>query len=236
METCSVKPLTGLGRRRFVFVFLLLVIFATSVLGQGWPTLTDSTTFADIRQHFEQYWADKTPEKGSGWKVYKRWEWYWESRLMPDGRLPPAGYNDQEFRAYLNKHPEVNAESSAANWTSEGPTNSNSGYFGLGRVNCMAFDPNSSNTMWAGTPAGGLWKTTNGGTTWIPLTDNNIAVLGITAIAVHPTDPNTIYIATGDGFGSATYSTGVLKTTNGGTSTILLAATSVGLYRTTNSG
>ncbi|MBK6783817.1 MAG: hypothetical protein IPG79_08635 [Saprospiraceae bacterium] len=41
-------------------------------------------------------------------------------------------------------------------------------------------------------------------------------MLGVSSIVVHPTTPNIMYIATGDGDGSDTYSVGILKSTDGG--------------------
>ena len=46
------------------------------------------------------------------------------------------------------------------------------GYAGIGRINRIAFHPTNSNTIFACTAGGGLWKTTDGGTSWNPLTDN----------------------------------------------------------------
>ena len=130
-----------------------------------------------------------------------------------------------------------------------------------GRVNVIAFHPTNTSTIFAGTPSGGLWKTTNDGASWFPLTDG-IPSLGVSGIAVHNSDGNIIYILTGDGNGSHSYSTGVLKSTDGGfnwTSTglvfdvrnlergfrlimhpfvsdILIAATTDGIYRTIDGG
>jgi hypothetical protein len=42
---------------------------------------------------------------------------------------------------------------------------------GIGRVNVIAFHPTDQNTIYVGTPAGGLWRTTNEGSSWTPLTD-----------------------------------------------------------------
>jgi hypothetical protein len=52
--------------------------------------------------------------------------------------------------------------------------------------------------LFAGTPGGGIWKTTNGGTTWTPLTDKQ-ATLSISSLAYDPTDPtrNTLIAGTG---------------------------------------
>jgi hypothetical protein len=117
------------------------------------------------------------------------------------------------------------------------------------------------NTLWVGLPSGGIWKTTNNGGSWTPLSDG-LPTIGVSGIAIHPTDPNIIWILTGDGDAADTKSIGVLKSTNGGTtwattgltwnasdenrgyklmidpanSNTLWAVTTLGLYKTTNGG
>jgi hypothetical protein len=51
-----------------------------------------------------------------------------------------------------------------------------------GAVGPVLADPVDANTLYVGTPAGGIWKTTNGGTTWTPLTDKQ-ASLSIASLA-----------------------------------------------------
>lgn len=106
-----------------------------------------------------------------------------------------------------------------------------------GRVLSLGFDPSDPNIIWCGTAAGGLWKTTTGGTgapgginwTYVP---TGYPVLGVMSIAVHPTDGNTLYIGTGEVYDNGvhggptdggyirtfrgTYGIGILKTTDGG--------------------
>ncbi|MBV8418756.1 MAG: autotransporter domain-containing protein [Hyphomicrobiales bacterium] len=55
-----------------------------------------------------------------------------------------------------------------------------------------------ANTLFIGTPGGGIWKTTNGGTTWTPLTDKQ-ATLSISSLAYDPTDPNRNTLIAGTG-------------------------------------
>lgn len=240
-------------------VLLWIALLPTGLWAQGWPA-EESNNYFVIQQHFQDYWRGLTPGKGQGWKQFKRWEYYWRDRILPNGDFPPANINQVEWERYLANHPEA-LSTTSGNWTSMGPSSAASGYNGIGRVNCIAFHPTNSSIIWLGTPAGGLWKTTNGGTTWTALTDN-LPVIGITAIAVDPANPNNLYIATGDAFGRHTHTIGVLKSTNGGVSwtatglsqevtsldyirqliihptapNTLLAATSSGLYLTTNSG
>ena len=67
-----------------------------------------------------------------------------------------------------------------------------------GAVGPVVADPVNANTLFVGTPWGGIWKTTNGSTTWTPLTDKQ-ATLSISSLAFDPTDParNTLIAGTG---------------------------------------
>jgi photosystem II stability/assembly factor-like uncharacterized protein len=85
---------------------------------------------------------------------------------------------------------------------------------GLGRISCIAFAPG---VMYAGAATGGLWKSTNEGATWFSV-DLNIPFLGVSDIAIHPQNPSTIYLGTGDRDGSDGPGFGVMKSTDGGAS------------------
>ncbi len=131
----------------------------------------------------------------------------------------------------------------------------------MGRLNRLALAPGSASTLYAGAPAGGLWRSTDSGSTWTPRTDG-LPLLGVTGIAVDPAAPATIYLLTGDGDGHDLPSIGVLKTRDGGTTweptalvwgpselvyayqlamspadpRALFAVTTLGIFRTTDGG
>ncbi|MBM3430441.1 MAG: PKD domain-containing protein, partial [Bacteroidetes bacterium] len=105
-------------------------------------------------------------------------------------------------------------KSTNGNWSIIGPIGKPTGG-GAGRLNFIRFDPTNSNTIWVGAPDGGLWKTTNGGTSWTTNTDQ-LTVIGVSDVAIDPTNTQTMYLATGDSDGSDTYSIGLLKSTDGG--------------------
>lgn len=84
--------------------------------------------------------------------------------------------------------------------------------------------PTQPNTLWIGSASGGIWKTTNGGTSWQPL-DDFLPSLAIGCMAIDPTNPDILYAGTGEGFfetveGSsntaAIRGAGILRTTDGG--------------------
>ena len=74
----------------------------------------------------------------------------------------------------------------------------NIGPFRGGRVTTVAGVPGQIFTYYMGATGGGVWKTTDAGTTWQNISDGFFNTAGIGAITVAPSDPNIIYIGTGE--------------------------------------
>lgn len=250
----------------YKFSFFLLSYFLIfSISAQSWTNYSEVKTieeFRAVQADFEKYWEGKEDRKGKGYKPFKRWEYKWEERIEAEGKIPVAGKQLQEFDHFVRSyqgHADVRDASSP--WESLGPNSNTSGYAGTGRVMSVAFHPTNSNIIYTGSAGGGLWKSTDGGSNWIPKTDF-LGSIGISAVIVDYNNPNTVYIGTGDGDASDNYSIGVLKSTDGGdtwnttglqwntsstdlirnmvmdpndSNTILLAS-NLGIYRTTNGG
>jgi photosystem II stability/assembly factor-like uncharacterized protein len=86
------------------------------------------------------------------------------------------------------------------------------GPFRAGRVTAVAGVPGDPTTYYMGTPGGGVWKTTDGGVVWKPIFDSqHVAAIG--AVAVAPSNPDIVYVGTGELF---TLGNGVYKSTDGG--------------------
>ena len=91
------------------------------------------------------------------------------------------------------------------------------GPFRGGRVAAVAGVMGDATTFYTSSVGGGVWKTTNAGVSWFPIFDSQ-PIASIGAIAVAPSDPNVIYVGTGEadirsqiGFGD-----GVYKSTDAG--------------------
>lgn len=93
-----------------------------------------------------------------------------------------------------------------------------------GRISALVCSPTNANLYYAGGADGGVWRTTDGGATWTPLTDH-MPTTAIGAIALDPNDETTIYAGTGEGnyANHSRYGLGMLKSTNGGASWELIA-------------
>jgi photosystem II stability/assembly factor-like uncharacterized protein len=72
-------------------------------------------------------------------------------------------------------------------------------------------------TYYFGSVAGGVWKTTNAGNTWTPMTDKT-GIMSVGALAVAPSDPNVIYVGTGESCwrGNISYGDGMYKSIDAG--------------------
>ncbi len=226
--------------KKFILSFLLIHFggHLPTIFSQTNNSFTDTTkknlNFLEIDEQFNALWKDKKPnmlveeynaEEG-GWQQYERWAHFMEQRTLPSGNMPNPNILWNEWNAYKNIHKKNKTASFTGNWSFIGPdfvpSASSSG--GTGRINCIVFDPTNSNTIWLGTPDGGLWKSTDAGSTWSTNTDL-LTNLGISDIAIDPTNTQNMLIVTGDKFGyddgtgnfwGGTYSAGILKSTDGG--------------------
>ncbi len=99
-------------------------------------------------------------------------------------------------------------ESNGTTWTEIGPfpipngqTQAGSSSV-TGRTTAVVVDPTDSNTVYIGTAQGGVWRSTNGGTTWTPIFDAAQS-LAVGALALAPSNPSILYVGTGEGNNSA---------------------------------
>ncbi len=267
-------------KKLLIVAFVLLVNIANAQIKMT-PELNQKlngkTKFNDIKNtvlnHYNQKLSGLSSrdsiEQKSIMRQLKMWNrkfWLEEYYTNSDGFVQDK--NKIDLAAARNL-PIANSNAAARQpiaWINQGPFNGNDG---LGRFDKLAFHPTNSNIIFAGSPHGGLFKTTNGGNNWDPVSAF-LPALGISGIAIHPTNPDIIYVLTGEAntvgyFGNdyLSSSDGVYKTTDAGVSwfkagnfpglqninyfgrdliinpinpQILLAATSNGLFRTSNGG
>src|ERR671926_30669 len=87
-----------------------------------------------------------------------------------------------------------------------------------GRVVAVAGDPSDPPVFYFGACAGGIWKTTDGGTYWENVSDGFFRTAAVGAIAVADADPNVVYAGTGETCirGNVSHGDGVYRSTDGG--------------------
>lgn len=158
----------------------------------------------------------------------------WRQRRYEDehGRIPPRAWQTalearERTVAASALMPAAGGVARGA-WVERGPSNV------AGRSVALVIDPRNTQHVFAGSVSGGLWRSTNAGTTW-SLVDGWWANLSVGALTMDPSNPDVLYVGTGEGFYSLAHplrsfshfvrGAGVLKSTDGGQTWTLLPAT-----------
>lgn len=156
--------------------------------------------------------------------AFRSFEWWYSQRSLPYGMIPQQAY--QRARAemkILKENGSIRTVSSLEPWESLGPYNIG------GRILSIAIDPRNPQVIWAGSASGGLWKSTQGGIgagAW-NYVNTGYNTLSVSAISLDPSDPDVIYIGTGEislyfrpligtPGARASYGMGILKSTDAG--------------------
>lgn len=183
------------------------LIFLLLVSGLVQAQIPGVQNVEEVHNLFRQYYSQRDDwGRGTGFKPWKRAEWFWGQRAFPTGIIPD-GARWQAYQQML-KMPRARTDEP---WEELGPANIG------GRTRAIQFHPNNPDIMFAGSVSGGLWKSTDAGHVWFPITDflPNIAV---GAFEFDPLHPDTMYLGTGEGYYNidAVLGIGLLKSTDGG--------------------
>ncbi|WP_298781711.1 T9SS type A sorting domain-containing protein [uncultured Polaribacter sp.] len=167
-------------------------------------------------------------------KQFYRWASFWKDRVDASGQFPTsnlgyfnAGILNEKGKIAVTK---LSQKKSTENWVNIGPQDlpDENGYSNppqMGRLNCFLRIKHPTNRaldiLFVGAPSGGIWKSIDGGTTWLPKLET-VSGIGVTDIKTtsdatfenYTTKP--IYVSTGDYYGKYVNSIGVLKSTDGG--------------------
>ena len=137
-----------------------------------------------------------------------RWEYFYDQRAFP-GETIPAGARLAAYRRVKEMEDGVRsgkfprrAAAAEATWKMIGPApiQFSAALTTSGRVNSIAIDPRDKNVVYLAAADGGVWKTTDGGSNWKPLTDDQ-ASLASGAVALDPSNPDTVYVEIGRAHG-----------------------------------
>lgn len=253
-------------KKSILIKITILIIFTITLNAQqqDWRSMMHEKkdNFFTIQAIFNDAFEGVENKKGTGWKQFKRWEYYYENRVDEAGNFPEEGHVLEEMQNYYSSHQMKSYVTGTGNWTALGPVNkpiNGTGQpNGNGRLNCIAFHPTDPNTIFVGAPSGGFWKSTDNGNSWVQYV-SGLVRLGVSSIVVHPSDPNIIYIGTGDRDAGDAPGYGVWRSTDGGltwaaynsgmgnrtvyeiimdptNANIMVAATNSRIYRTTDGG
>lgn len=220
---------------KLMFSVFGLVLFSVFFLGgnlysQTWleeASKNQDANFFDAKKAFNKFWESNEPKKAMGWKQFKRKEFFWEQRLYPTGEYPNPREIFKQYQSIIEKQKKNESMLELPEWTSLGPDADPAKSkwappAGVGRLSCVTINPNNANQIWVGAAFGGIWRSNDRGNSWHTFPFTEFMSIGISDIALAPSNTNIIYAATGDADGSGVlgsknnFSSGIIKSTNGG--------------------
>ncbi len=139
-------------------------------------------------------------------------EWFYSQRAFPFEQINQQAYLHALKQAQILKQ-EAKASRNTGQWEFAGPINTG------GRLSDVEMHASDLQTIYIGAASGGVFKSTDAGNTWNPIFDEALS-LSIGDIAIAPSDPNIIYVGTGEanaGGGSLAYDgVGIYKSEDAG--------------------
>ncbi len=204
-------------------LLLILLFFATCYGLLQLRYQTQSTNW-DPEMEWQRQWENRDPVvKTDRPDLFAKYHWMIRTKAGASGPDYAANYRFAELKkAMSSKYRKQRSRAQMLDFVERGPGNV------AGRIRAMAVMPNDPNgNVWiAGGVGGGLWKTFNGGTSWTNLTPE-LPNLAVSSIAISNSNPNIIYVGTGESFAglSGVKGDGIFKSTDGGNSWSQLAFT-----------
>jgi len=204
-------------QKKICCLLLPFLIYSLSATAQN-----TARKFTDIERDAENYYRQKG--KIPGYKQFRRWQWYYQTRVAPDGSFVNNTQYKEEALEQTNYMRSNLVEANTGSWSLVGPTSvTETGINGIGRCNRITFHPTNANTFYISTAGGGLWRTTNGGSSYSCLT-NGLPNINTCGMAIDYTNTNILYLLTGDGdagdpwgtISLSKFSVGVVKSYDGG--------------------
>ena len=203
---------------------LCLILFSLQCICQSeiQSILTTGSDYTDMCQKADAYFKKKHPNlknkdlvsgehRDGEFVKYMRWRSYWENSLNPDGTLGDiAAYHQNPENLDQNDDLYKDIE-----WSNISNEKFITLQISMGRTTSIAFHPTDPDIFYVGASIGGIWKTEDGGQSYIPLGDD-LPFLAVSSIVIDQDDPKTIYISVGDHVWFGLPSIGVYKSTDGG--------------------
>lgn len=170
-----------------------------------------------------------------GGNGFKRWKWKWQQRLFPHGDFDTAAIAMDRYLGLQgggtggggSRTTGTSVCTERGKWQFLGPNDIAVGNFqkGIGRIDVLYLHPQydgvNNRTLFAGGFHSGLFKSTDDGNNWSNLNTDKLAMVGISDLAISPSNPEIMYLAScgyaqSDIVFHAGYSMGIWKTINGG--------------------
>ncbi len=173
--------------------FLLLIFLYKPLTAQKHLEVMEdkNLTYKQIIEETEKHYEIVGKGKGVGYKQFQRWK-YWAGRNLDENGKVRSDKDALSDYKKFSKQYGGNNKNVTGSYIEMGPlatTNTSTWSSALGRVSAIGLDENDDNHIIVGSPTGGIWKTTDLGTTWTPLYDDE-ALIDVYALEISHINPD----------------------------------------------
>jgi photosystem II stability/assembly factor-like uncharacterized protein len=206
--------------RKFALFLLMAIVWLAASSQTDIFTLMErkDLRLSEIERIANRYFDSVGTGRGTGYKQYQRWLYERKFHVDDKGYLIDAETEGARYQAakagMQSRQWSSAARGTFGTWVELGPrtwTHTSGWNPGNGRITAIAVHPGDPEIIYASSSWGGIWKSWNGGTNWMPLTDfTSPAWMHITHITIDPGLPLNLFAAVDGG--------GVIKSTNDGLS------------------
>ncbi len=186
------------NKLQLLLFFLICSFFKTHAQDYKKMIADGTYTLAEIQEAADKYFDKAGRGKGTGYKQYMRWEYFAVKQLDQNGYVKDPNYLFEELRSYnrqRNSRSSNQVLTNGASWSELGPDyhKQTTGWNpGVGRLSSFAVDQNDDDHIIVGSIGGGIWKTTDEGESWKPLTDNH-GNMYTYSLAIDPKNSSVYY-------------------------------------------
>ncbi len=206
--------------RQFILVLAISIVLAFGINVQAqWLTKADESHSAQLQRP-----SKEAREADAG--IRDAETWFWGQRKFGLGYIPQNALQKAwiESDALRQTGKGMMPQADQPQWKLIGPSNIG------GRIESVAIDPKNPAIVYAGAAGGGVWKTTDAGSDWVPLTDNQQSI-AMGSLAIDPNNTNIVFAGTGEFPVSDSYTGyGLLRSSDGGKTWTNVGPTNVASY------
>jgi photosystem II stability/assembly factor-like uncharacterized protein len=190
-------------KKQYLLIIFLLVASRSWSQDYRQMIAKGTSSVSEIQTAAKAHFAEVGTARGNGYKPYKRWEYQALIDMDKDGMLKTSESYFKEIEKYnqIYNNSNVSSRTSEGTWEELGPTywNQTSGWNpGVGRITSIGIDTANTNHIIVGANTGGVWKSTDGGSNWVVLTDN-LSNITVYALSIDPTNSDTYFWGTTNG-------------------------------------
>ncbi len=184
---------------KFIIALVTSILLCSSLWAQDYieKSYNQEIELEQIQREVEESYEGRDKGRGTGYKIWKRWEYNAQRSLDAEGKVIKPWEAAKRAQQFQDRYGE-SQRAVSGDYTDLGPTsavNTSTWSSHLGRVTGIGLDPNDPDHLIITSETGGVWKTTDFGGSWTPLYDEEVR-MNLYSAAISPSNSDHYLVGT----------------------------------------